>query len=611
MKKIKNIELNDAERELVEQVKEEHELRFGKEEDNKKKLKGYKGLRKIIPYYTKHKRACFTLLVLLVIMTVTSFFIPILNAEALAGISGSNFDIAIKFMLIAGIIRIVNLGFNYWYNVTYTKTSHKILFELRQTAARAIGRVKMSRVDQTNSGVFVDRINSDVGKCSDILLLLFDCVIEIISGVAFLIYIGFISIYMFLIMVFSLLIHYLIDSWRMKAWFKENKVIKKYYELSRGNYLELARGNKDIKSLNARENMLEYAGIQYGYAQKEQFKESKKNSQRKLFVGRFANIVLEIVLIVLGLLLVEKGGITLANFLVVYFYKGRVEGLTGWISQVKQYTTDGELAAQRVFEIVEDYEKETFGDIEREFKTGNVEFKNVTFSYEEDKTVLKNISFKIESNKTTAIVGKSGSGKSTILSLIDKLYDPQKGKILIDGLDINDYTENSLRSQVGVVSQMPYIFNTTIRRNMQFVKKDATDEEIWAALRQAQLEDFVRTQEKGLDSKIGENGVMLSGGQRQRLAIARVLLKGSKIIIFDEATSSLDNQSQSKIVEVLDSMKGTHTIIVVAHRLSTIVDADKIIMIDGGKMLQEGTHKEMLRNCKEYKELYLSEEEGN
>ena len=234
----------------------------------------------------------------------------------------------------------------------------------------------------------------------------------------------------------------------------------------------------------------------------------------------------------------------------------------------------------------------------------------MTFSYDKEAIVLDNINMVFEPHKVTAIVGKSGSGKSTILGLLAKLYDTDKGEILFDGKNIQSLTENALRHNIGVVSQSPYIFNTTIRQNLLFIKPDATEKEMIGVLKQAQIYSDIKKLPMGLDSEIGENGIKLSGGQKQRLAIARLLLKNSKVIVFDEATSALDNENQNKIVAVLEKLKETKTIIIVAHRLSTIVGADKIYVIEDGKNIAEGTHRGLMKTCESYKELYELEEQS-
>ena len=228
----------------------------------------------------------------------------------------------------------------------------------------------------------------------------------------------------------------------------------------------------------------------------------------------------------------------------------------------------------------------------------------------ENEPVLKGVDISFEPGKMTAIVGKSGSGKTTILSLISKLYDANSGEILLDGKNINTLTENSIHSNIGEISQAPYIFNASIKQNLLFVKPDATDDDLVKVLKDAQIYKDISKMPNGMDTEIGENGVKLSGGQKQRVAIARLLLMDSKVIIFDEATSALDNNSQNKIVEMLERYKDQKTIIIVAHRLSTIVNADKIYMLDDGKVIANGTHKQLMKNCKEYYNLYKLEEEN-
>ena len=268
----------------------------------------------------------------------------------------------------------------------------------------------------------------------------------------------------------------------------------------------------------------------------------------------------------------------------------------------------GEVASKRVFEMFdqEKYPDEVWGDKDVKLK-GEITFKDVCFGYKENEFVLNKLNLEIKPNTMVAIVGKSGIGKSTILNLITNSYQPQSGNILLDNENIKNLSEDCLRNHIGLALQTPYIFNMSIAENLRLAKNDATDRQIVNACKKAQLHDFIQTLPEKYDSLVGENGVVLSGGQRQRLAIARALLKNSKILLFDEATSALDNKSQAEIKSVLDSLKKDHTIVIVAHRLSTVVDADNIMIIDNGQVVAQGTHAQLLKTSKEYKELYSAE----
>ena len=217
------------------------------------------------------------------------------------------------------------------------------------------------------------------------------------------------------------------------------------------------------------------------------------------------------------------------------------------------------------------------------------------------------MSFKINSGETVAFVGKSGTGKTTIFNLLGKLYDVNEGSIFIDNVDINTLDEDSIRGNITIISQNPYIFNMSIRDNFKLVKENINDNEIIEALKLSCLYDFVKDLPKGLDTIIGEGGTNLSGGQRQRLAIARALVQKTKIILFDEATSALDNETQRDIQIAIDNLKGKYTILIIAHRLSTIKNSDRILLVENGKICSEGTHEELLEKNNIYKKLYESE----
>lgn len=214
------------------------------------------------------------------------------------------------------------------------------------------------------------------------------------------------------------------------------------------------------------------------------------------------------------------------------------------------------------------------------------------------------MNFEIKPNEKVAFVGKSGAGKTTIFSLITKLYSLNEGKILLDGYNIDDLTCDSLRNNMSIITQNPYIFNLTVKENLLLAKENASMKEIRTACKMACIDDFIMTLSDKYDTMLGENGIILSGGQKPRLAIARALLMKTEIILFDEATSALDNETQESINQAIENLKGEYTILIIAHRLSTVIDCDKIFVVDKGKITDSGSHKELLKNSNSYKSLY-------
>lgn len=222
-----------------------------------------------------------------------------------------------------------------------------------------------------------------------------------------------------------------------------------------------------------------------------------------------------------------------------------------------------------------------------------IEFRDVTFAYGSNPPVLRKLSFTAEGGQTTALVGPSGAGKSTVITLVPRFYDPAGGEILIDGTNIADVTKSSLRQHLAYVSQQPYLFEGSIRDNIRYGRPEATDAEIEDAARLANAHDFILAQPQGYDTPVGENGVTLSGGQRQRLSIARALVRNAPILLLDEATSALDTESEAAVQQALDAAMAGRTVIVIAHRLSTVVNADKIIVMQAGEVAEEGTHESL------------------
>ena len=252
--------------------------------------------------------------------------------------------------------------------------------------------------------------------------------------------------------------------------------------------------------------------------------------------------------------------------------------------------------ARMFFEIldVEPRQADSIGAVPITVPTGEVQFDNVGFSYGNDVPVLHGISFTAEAGKTTAIIGASGAGKSTLIGLIQRFYDIDSGRILIDGQDIAYVSKKSLRQSIAYVSQQPYLFEGTIADNIRYGRPDAADEEVLAAAKLANADVFLRLQPQRYGTEVGENGATLSGGQRQRLSIARALVRNASILLLDEATSALDNESEKRVQQALEHVMQGRTTIVIAHRLSTIVNADHIVVMEAGRIVEEGVHETLL-----------------
>ena len=319
----------------------------------------------------------------------------------------------------------------------------------------------------------------------------------------------------------------------------------------------------------------------------------------------FINDIFNVIVLVAGGFFLFNGSIDFGD------YSAFVVSVTLFTSPVMTLITfteqfqDGFTGFKRFLEII-DKEPECdhpdavdFEDVE-----GHIEFKNVTYGYDESKEVLKNISVDIKKGQTFALVGPSGGGKTTICHLIPRFYQVESGSILIDGMDISMVTAKSLRQNIGIVQQDIYLFNASIRENILYGRLDATDDEVIDAAKRANIHDYIMTLPDGYETQIGERGIKLSGGQKQRLSIARVFLKNPAILILDEATSALDNTTEILIQKALDELCKGRTTIVVAHRLSTIKNADEIAVIEDGIITEKGTHDALMANGKTYATLY-------
>ena len=317
-----------------------------------------------------------------------------------------------------------------------------------------------------------------------------------------------------------------------------------------------------------------------------------------------------IILLTCGYLFI-KGHIVYSVLMMVHTYIWRIDEVAETLSSFGVNYNKVKVSLSRIDEVVNNkiFKDEIYGDISLNNPKGNVAFKNVSFKYtKKENLTLDNLSLNIKTNQKTAIVGRSGNGKTTIFNLLLRYFDVTSGKVLIDGVDIKDLTEESLRKTISCVRQNPFLFNMSIFENFKIVKPDITLKEVKEVCKKAYIDEYIESLPKKYNTIIGEGGINLSGGQKQRLAIARTLLLDTKIILFDEATSALDNESQKYIKMTIDDLTKDHTIIIIAHRLSTIIDADEILVIENGKLESKGNHKDLLKKSKVYKGLYENEE---
>ena len=317
--------------------------------------------------------------------------------------------------------------------------------------------------------------------------------------------------------------------------------------------------------------------------------------------------LLELVALVAGGYFTYLGQINLGDFAAYILYvKMFIEPIKKLINFTEQYQ-NGMTGFERFMEIInEDVEKEAKNPIELKNIKGNIEINNVSFTYEDKKQVLKNLDLSIEAGKTVALVGPSGGGKTTLCNLIPRFYDFEEGDIRIDGNSIKNVSLRSLRKNIGVVQQDVFLFTGTIKENILCAKPDASNEEVIAAAKKARIHDFIESLPEGYDTYIGERGVKLSGGQKQRISICRVFLKNPPIIILDEATSALDNVTEREIQKSLEELSKDRTNLVVAHRLSTIKNADEIVVLTDSGIAERGTHDELISIGGIYSKLHVS-----
>ena len=565
-------------------------------------------LQRVYKYGKKYKKNLIIFTIISISNIAISVFYPIITAKQLVALSSSLY----KELMIATLISI-GMSFISDFTTIALRKSSQVFFrgttkDIQIDAAREILKIELTSIDKKGSGTFIQRINNDTDDMSRIFTRGTGYLAKVLTDIGVYVAIFIVNKIVFCYFLVCSIILTFLHLLKVKKMNEEDKNYRKQREKTNSLIGELVRGIRDIKMLYAKESFVDEIDENIDRLTSSQFALRNVEISFNCIIDVVYDIC-EILLIILFIWLMSHNYLSVASALVLYNYRSRVfSNLMKNVGDLLQEIKGFNLSCDRVFSILDnsEFKKETFGKEHIKKIQGNFEFKDVHFGYDTNE-ILKGMSFKVNANETVAFVGKSGVGKTTIFSLLCKLYDICSGTISLDGKDINTLDESSIRNNITIISQNPYIFNMSIKDNFRLVKRNVSDRDIIEACKLACLDDFIKTLPNGYNTVVGEGGVTLSGGQRQRLAIARAFVQNTKIILFDEATSALDNETQEYIQKAINNMKDKYTILIIAHRLSTIVNSDRIMLVEDGKITASGTHKELLSKNKTYKKLYENE----
>ena len=571
-----------------------------------------KSLKEFIPLWKLIKEEKVKLIVassLILIAGIAEIATGYLNGAAVESITNMALKNAVIYLLIyLGIELLSHAIIENYAGAMLEKIESKLTRKLGYYTYEKALNMQSYAYEEKTSGEVINRITTDADSLSFSFGHLLSAVSSLIGSLVVIIYIFINSWIVGLeIVIFVLLLFLIIRKYNpiLKQAHKERKEKQDNFT---SLVTESIRGIREIKTLGIKNSLLK----DMTDIIKSIFQKSKNEIDvRKGFTlqTRILKGFLEVGVFITCVILIYYKQISLTFFISMTYYVYRYMWLIENFNNLTQTYQKLVVSLGRVNEILENrlYEDEKFGEKEISKTKGIIEFKDVTFGYPNEQITLNKFNLVLEPNKKIAIVGKSGQGKSTLFNLITRIFDPIEGQILLDGVNIKDLTETSLRKNISIIRQEPFIFNRTIKENFKLIDGRIPLATIRKYTKMAYLDDYIMSLPKKYDTVLGESGVNLSGGQKQRLSIARTLAKESKVILFDEATSALDNQSQEYIKQAIDNLTKSHTVVIVAHRLSTIMDADVIHIVDQGKIVASGTHDELLKTNEIYKNLYETE----
>ncbi len=514
----------------------------------------------------------------------------------------------IRYMLLLFTLSII-IGFAQ--SFFFSTLNERMIYDIKRDMFAKVLNLPVKAFDDMRTGEFMSRLNNDAGVIAHVITSqLLNSIIDVLRVIIVGVIMFSISVKLSLVILFAFPFNYVIFFYFGKIIRKRQAAIAKINDTYFSIVQESVSGVREIKSLgikhNANERFLKVTNM-------------LKNKNIKLsIIGNVSNsssqvvkYVTEIIAIFFGFYLIKIGEIKIEMFIAFMGYTEMFSASLMALTSLNSNIQEALVSVGRIFGLLDNlnYSQEKYGNSNELAINGEIFFDNVSFGYDTKMEVLKDVSFSLKPNRKIALVGGSGVGKTTIINLLLKFYEPSKGAICIDGYNISDFNEDTLRTLISVVRQEPFLFNMSIKDNLLLANSFATMEELINACTFAYIHDFIMLLPMGYDTIVGERGVNFSGGQKQRFAIARAVLKKSKIILFDEATSALDNESQYAIKKAIDKLAKEKTLLIIAHRLFTIIDADEIIVMDNGGIVGVGSHSLLLENNAIYARLYKAEVE--
>ena len=543
---------------------------------------------------------------LVLVSTGISLSIPLISQQILDRVLKSH-DIGLLDKLALGTITLILLGavIGYAQSLLVAIAGNRVIQDIRQKLFAHLQRLPVSYFDQNRSGDLASYLSNDVtqlqSSLTDDLVRLIGNLVTLVGGVALAVHIDWKLTLVVVLMMMAVSSFFFIFGKQLRTM---NRATLDALSEVMGGITEALANIRLVKAF-AREKF-EDSRVDAGLGKV--FKLSMKASYIE---GGFGTVGFSgFILVMMGVLWyggrnVMNGSLSagslLGFFMTIMIISGPIATLAMQYARLQRAVG----AADRLFQILDEAPEAPDKAEAVAFPKGlgSVEFRAISFSYKPDQPVLQGLNLLAPAGKVTALVGASGAGKTTLSSLLYRFYDPQSGEILIDGVSISRIKRQLLRENIGIVPQEPILFNGTIRDNIRYGKLDATDAEVERAAKIANVEEFIDGLTDGYDTKLGERGITLSGGQRQRVAIARAVLKDPKILVLDEATSALDTKSEMLVREALERLMHNRTTLVIAHRLTTIQNADQIAVMDAGKVVEIGTHEALLANSGKYAEL--------